>query len=67
MDDYIHEEECESLMYELQSYADAHPDFDTKFIDSIQKILDKNKRISLKQHAVLLNIREKIMKTQSYK
>ena len=64
--DSLDEEEFEHIMYEIQSYADMHPEFDTKFVDSIQKIIDKSGEISIKQAEVIRDIHRKVLKMKEY-
>jgi uncharacterized protein YllA (UPF0747 family) len=58
---YKYEEDCESMIYEIQVYADRYPNFSCKFVDSIEKLLNKNGRITENQYRVLQEIHKRVL------
>lgn len=61
--DQIHEDDEEmNILYDIQTYYDSNQNFNTKFIDSIEKVLDRTKHISGCQYNILVDIYYELQK-----
>jgi hypothetical protein len=63
---FYDEEDCEGLIYEIQSYADRNAGFDAKFVDSLENFLSIHGKITAKQYAVLKNIHKKVVDMKEF-